>query len=302
MHQRLGSFSNDISLTVLSISSISGAREYSMESAKPEAILSQSETDKDIVKDPLEKYESYFEEMRISDPGSIFLDQPRRKVFRMRNSVIKFGLDIGIGEAETMNFIKQNTSIPVPNATSDGPNVIVMDYIEGSTLASCWADTSLEEKTDVARELHDFLEQLRGLRGSYIGAINRQPAMDLRRSSYHGGPFESESAFNHFLVGNMVSSLPSQFSQSLQYAMKTDHEIHFAHADLRLENILIKDGRIVALLDWECAGWFPEYWEFVKFCHVSCSDHTWHDLSSTLFPVTYPMELVSDQFYNFFVF
>ncbi|KAK2598793.1 hypothetical protein N8I77_012180 [Diaporthe amygdali] len=42
------------------------------------------------------------------------------------------------------------------------------------------------------------------------------------------------------------------------------YSIKFTHADLRPDKILIKDGHITAIIDWEFAGWYPEYWEYTK--------------------------------------
>lgn len=27
---------------------------------------------------------------------------------------------------------------------------------------------------------------------------------------------------------------------------------------------MIKNGRVAAIIDWEMAGWYPEYWEYAK--------------------------------------
>lgn len=43
------------------------------------------------------------------------------------------------------------------------------------------------------------------------------------------------------------------------------HDIVFTHADLNLRNILVDgNGKISGIVDWECAGWYPEYWEYTK--------------------------------------
>jgi hypothetical protein len=34
-----------------------------------------------------------------------------------------------------------------------------------------------------------------------------------------------------------------------------------------MRNILVQDGRISGIVDWENAGWYPEYWEYTK-CHI----------------------------------
>ena len=46
--------------------------------------------------------------------------------------------------------------------------------------------------------------------------------------------------------------------------MKDNHSIVFSHGDMHAHNILIQDGHVVGILDWEMAGWYPEYWEWCK--------------------------------------
>ena len=124
----------------------------------------------------------------------------------------------------------------------------------------------------------------------------------MRKSTSTGGPFNSKTEFNNFLFENTISSTPLLYSQSIQQTLRRDHEIVFSHGDLNLHNIVVKDGDIVALLDWECAGWYPEHWEYIKFCAASLYDREWHQFGPTLLPTTYPDELIKDQFYALFVF
>jgi hypothetical protein len=43
-----------------------------------------------------------------------------------------------------------------------------------------------------------------------------------------------------------------------------ERQIVLTHGDLLLRNILVRDAKVLAILDWEMAGYFPEYWEYVK--------------------------------------
>ncbi len=41
------------------------------------------------------------------------------------------------------------------------------------------------------------------------------------------------------------------------------HRLCFSHCDRNKISIIVsEDGRLAAIVDWETAGWFPEYWEF----------------------------------------
>ena len=61
--------------------------------------------------------------------------------------------------------------------------------------------------------------------------------------------------------------------------MRNDHRIVFTHGDLAPRNILVKGGEVVALIDWEESGWFPEHWEFIKamWCTGLEGDATWDE-------------------------
>jgi thiamine kinase-like enzyme len=43
-----------------------------------------------------------------------------------------------------------------------------------------------------------------------------------------------------------------------------DHRIVFTHGDLALHNIIVKDGHVNAIIDWEFSGWYPEHWDYCK--------------------------------------
>lgn len=36
----------------------------------------------------------------------------------------------------------------------------------------------------------------------------------------------------------------------------------FTHGDLNPCNIIVRDGKVVGIIDWEFAGWYPHYWEY----------------------------------------
>ncbi|KAF8222918.1 hypothetical protein L208DRAFT_1319835, partial [Tricholoma matsutake] len=49
----------------------------------------------------------------------------------------------------------------------------------------------------------------------------------------------------------------------------------FTHANLVDQNILIKDGRISGIVDWEWVGFYPEHWEFIKIMSNSAWPLGW---------------------------
>lgn len=41
-------------------------------------------------------------------------------------------------------------------------------------------------------------------------------------------------------------------------------KIVLTHNNLTPSNIIVRDGMVVGILDWEMCGFYPDYWEFVK--------------------------------------
>lgn len=54
--------------------------------------------------------------------------------------------------------------------------------------------------------------------------------------------------------------------------------IKMTHADLHRENIIIsstKPARVLAIVDWEQAGWYPDYWEYCKALYTCEYESEW---------------------------
>jgi RIO-like serine/threonine protein kinase len=107
------------------------------------------------------------------------------------------------------------------------------------------------------------------------------PCLDYRIGGDPVGPFHSEKEFSELLRLGILPDLMH----------RTDHKIVFTHADLNMRNILVKDGRISGIVDWENAGWFPEYWEYTK-CHFGVRlSKRWLKMIEAVFENEYEVEL-----------
>jgi thiamine kinase-like enzyme len=66
--------------------------------------------------------------------------------------------------------------------------------------------------------------------------------------------------------------------EPFRYGLPDDCAIKFTHGDLHTSNIMItcsKPYRVIALIDWEQSGWFPEYWEARKLEWVYSKCEGW---------------------------
>lgn len=68
------------------------------------------------------------------------------------------------------------------------------------------------------------------------------------------GPFANEDDFNKDLRSGAFPDV----------VHRTGHQIVFTHGDLNMRNILVHNGKLSGIIDWETAGWYPDYWEHTK--------------------------------------
>ena len=226
-----------------------------------------------------------------------------RKVVRLGERLaVKSGPNLRAHEASTLQFIAENTTIPVPKVHDvrweDGRvAAIVMDYMPGKPLNQVWETLSHDQKCSIANQLHSYIAELRELKGSYIGAIDRGKAVIGRIAAVECGHFESEKEFNEFIMGDLVK-MPDLLYHYSKYALMENHEIVFTHGDFAPRNILVEGDRVTAVLDWEDAGWYPEHWEYIKAMAVLKPMPDWPDYLSIILPPRYEKEYIGMVFLN----
>lgn len=142
-----------------------------------------------------------------------------------------------------------------------------MARISGVPLSRCHQVLSDNVAAKIAAQLQSYITQLRTIPKA---TSNRDIAIcdtlgvavrDTRvRFGNPIGPFADEAAFNQVL-------------RNPDDPARTGHRIFFTHADLNPRNILFdeavqQDGtlgcRVTGIVDWEMAGYYPEYWEYTK--------------------------------------
>jgi aminoglycoside phosphotransferase (APT) family kinase protein len=224
-----------------------------------------------------------------------------RKVTLHQGTVTKSGKRIRLEEADALR-IAEKAGIPVPHVLNTqqvkGRSFIHMTYIEGQTLETKWPDMSSDEKSRVAYQLRDIVDQMRSIKPptDYIGGCGGANITDARDYTTYSVPAcTGEDGFNQYLASSLFERIPPPIKKAMLDRLQKDmagHKIMFSHCDLAPRNIIVKDGNIVGLIDWELAGWYPEYWEYVKFFQRGSGVGDWRDFADIIFSHAYPDELV----------
>ncbi|KAI0352037.1 hypothetical protein OH77DRAFT_830725 [Trametes cingulata] len=175
-------------------------------------------------------------------------------------------------EANALNLVFARTTIPVPRVRRviehEWGFIIVMDYIEGPTLAQMWPTLSKWRKLFVAYTLRRYVRQLRRLKapaGTPPGPLSTQPR--ICKSPIFGqvqsdrGPFASYAELSAFFNQRHHMALDNKDVPRDDPARKDLFDdsgpLVLTHQDLNLRNIIMdRDGRLW-LIDFAWAGYYP---------------------------------------------
>lgn len=218
-------------------------------------------------------------------------------------SVLKFTAVTRVAEAANIEYIGCNTTIPVARVQDvfiiEQRTYIVMDYINGVELTYAEDNLSPVQLQGICSQLKDYITQMRALKPPNPGrleAADGSGLFDIRLASHPFPPFASIQEFHARLGHEFVlhSSDHRDMASDFQMVAQRHYRTTFSHSDIAPRNIIIKDGRIAAIVDWESAGWYPEYWEYTRWAVSNYrSSQIWLDLRDMILD-PYPLELKVD--------
>ncbi|PNY21222.1 Uncharacterized protein TCAP_07279 [Tolypocladium capitatum] len=246
---------------------------------------------------------------QLPTPSSILAQWPKLGSgvvkFEHLHLAVKFGDStyVRLEEAQTMRAIRQafpHNDVPVPEVFGwrkhGDQNFIYMGLIRGPTLRQAWGSLTEAEKKSICGELSRIVEALRRITPDsptrFIGiplclspwarSINGGTVQDrFFKLDYEEGPFFTIDEFHDWLFTAATRQTPGQGVLTGPYRdfFPDSGNIYFTHGDLTLGNIIVSDDtgpkRIVGIVDWEQAGWYPEYWEYCKLLYGVEFTHEW---------------------------
>ena len=236
---------------------------------------------------------------------------PRIGFGQITSRVLRIGfgqiikLECDPAEVEAMEYVRQHTSIPIPKIIKtykhegDGCQVIIMQYVDGVTLGEAWFKMTGATRQVIAKELAGYVAQLRQLappKAGFVGSLSLGPGFDHRFGDDRFGPFNNMEDFHTYILRGDSLDMWKGEKDVLQVHSKPNYYVtKFTHGDLNPSNIIVKNGHIVVIIDWQTAGWFPEYWEYTKM------QHQWRPAKKAYYEemdrvmVTYPVELAAEK-------
>ncbi|KAK0443709.1 uncharacterized protein EV420DRAFT_1340663 [Desarmillaria tabescens] len=144
-------------------------------------------------------------------------------------------------------------------------------------------DMTADQLSVFKNTLRDWFDQLRALPppGDHtISGFKGTGIFSYRiRKGGTVGPFRSQDEFHAQSFCTPWEPLDDRVRAALMKRQSTRHRICFTHGDITPHNILVDEQlRPTGLIDWECAGWMPEYWEYTRSIWIRQIYTGWCDL------------------------
>ncbi|KAL4783788.1 kinase-like domain-containing protein [Aspergillus varians] len=200
-------------------------------------------------------------------------------------------------EPNVLRLIEKHTTIPAPRLIdaweTDGKTNIIMTRLPGTPIGEVCHLMSYPERDRFAKDLKNCVEQLRKIPNTtpyLICDTLGGPIADHRIPRDTGGPFKTETDFNNHLSIHL--KVPFSKIVELKNLPARDHQhFYLTHSDFHPSNLLVERGRLSAIVDWESAGFRPEYWEFTKAMYGAMGGHVMSDIFWRTFGREYETEL-----------
>ncbi|KAF1824757.1 uncharacterized protein K489DRAFT_316862 [Dissoconium aciculare CBS 342.82] len=223
--------------------------------------------------------------------------RPKPVRFPGRKLIVKWGTFVGIAEGQCIWFLQNHLAhlVPVPKIYGwkrDGEQTFLfLELVDGSPLDERWPRLKPGERRAACRELRHATQALKRVRTPHDypslcsisgGALRDITFLDGDIDTT--GPHDNAADFHDALA---KLALPP--SETFTNPRKEVDElsgfddripIKFTHADLDKSNIILSregDGpcRLLAIIDWHQAGWYPEPWEYLKAQSLDDYDSEW---------------------------
>jgi hypothetical protein len=208
----------------------------------------------------------------------------------------------------TQKFLRAQTGLNIPlvkemrllSEPTDKIYFTLMSRAQGKSLYYIWHDLTPEQKLGYKNQLVDVIRQLRqftspvaqkvdgsALDDSVIGYCGRRHPptckkmgktkdewFEILSEELRYGLSMKNQTEDPMIIEPKLQELKDNFPDSEPYVL--------SHGDLNLSNIIVKDDRIEAIIDWESAGYYP--WWFERWLMKASGpddlvDPLWADLS-----------------------
>ncbi|KAK7212614.1 hypothetical protein V2G26_019792 [Clonostachys chloroleuca] len=130
------------------------------------------------------------------------------------------------------------------------------------------------------------LALMRSLTMPYIGRVGYQPTWNVfnGRQTYALGPFPDRKSFDEWCL-HRIRQKPDRSHTLAKWRLRrhvkkdrarsTEGRFVLTHGDLSPRNIMVEDGKITGIIDWQFSGFFPEWVEHANATVIAAGIEKW---------------------------
>ncbi|MCJ1467407.1 hypothetical protein MMC07_006031 [Pseudocyphellaria aurata] len=229
-------------------------------------------------------------------------------------TVTKSGRRVRPNEETAMRLVAEHTKVPVPEifGSSYGPGggSISMSLMPGVPLDSMWDRLDEAGKERLCREIWWMIAKWQQIARppdlAHVyqcladgSAATTDPLLqDMRdpprplftddevrariyeRYWYHDHDHHGQEDDDESTLDTLLVTLPH-----------SDNSV-FTHGEMAPRNIMVdrSSGRVSGVVDWELAGWYPDYWEYANIMRAPSTDLDWQRCMDRTAPRRWDLE------------
>ncbi|CAH0045045.1 unnamed protein product [Clonostachys solani] len=205
---------------------------------------------------------------------------PRAAIQRSEATMQQFAATHGILTPKVLRVYE------IMGETGPIGRAIVMEKVPGVPLVQVWRKLPSELQESIKDQLREHLALMRALAMPYIGRVGYKPTWNLFnvRRTYALGPFPDRQSFDEWCL-RRIRQKPARsytfdkwrFRRHVEKdrARSTEGQFVLTHGDLSPRNIMVDDGKITGIIDWQFSGFFPEWVEHANATVVAAGMETW---------------------------
>lgn len=205
------------------------------------------------------------------------------------------GHNLPTDEASNIRLVQEQTSIPVPKIVKtwkeDDHTLTLMESPPGQPLSTVWRRLSSEQRESIAKQTANYVLELRKLHSDRMESLDGGPvSTNFRFGNYQDvrpcGPFASDDELWAELESRLHEAVPERVRKLLRSRMPPSTPYTFTHGDLSYTNIMVKDGCVTGIINWETAAYMPVWWESASSCVTNFygDDEEWRMLLPDYMP------------------
>ncbi|KAF2642017.1 hypothetical protein P280DRAFT_489353 [Massarina eburnea CBS 473.64] len=175
------------------------------------------------------------------------------------STAVKTGRQIILDERSTLE-------LALGKAAKEGENYICKNFVPGERLDLLCPDMTTEGKDGICEQRNVILTEMRSIPWGteLIGSCSGVMCL----------PYKDKVTFSLSFYFDLARTISSPIRSAMFKKLRNNYCIVFFHGDLAQHKILVQDGRITGLLDWEYAGDRgnmipPRIYEDELACHQS---------------------------------